>query len=253
MSELAHFLNAARFLTIVPVPSAETLAPDWLMRSSKYAPLVGLLVGAFSAAVLVAASQLWTGVIPALLAVAASVLVTGAFHEDGLADSFDALGGYTPQARLSIMKDSRIGTYGTLALGLSIALRIAALAIMPWHIAAVALVASHGSARLASVTVMNLVPYAPDATAPKIAFPTDRLRPSEMIVAFACALAAYAGLIWVSWPAALAAAMLGIVLAAYAARLTVRLIGGYTGDVLGAIEQLFELAVLLAVAAVWNR
>jgi adenosylcobinamide-GDP ribazoletransferase len=252
MSEWSNFLHAVRFLTIVRVPSEQALAPDWLMRSSKYAPLVGALVGAFSAAVLVAASQLWSGIIPALLAVAASVLVTGAFHEDGLADSFDALGGYTHAARLAIMKDSRIGTYGVLGLALCIALRIAALAVLPLPIAAAALVASHGSARLASVTVMNLIPYAPEAIAPKIAFPTDRLRPAEMILALAFTLAACTGLIWISWPAALAAVMLGTVLAAYIARLTVRLIGGYTGDVLGAIEQMFELAVLLGVAAAFR-
>jgi adenosylcobinamide-GDP ribazoletransferase len=252
MSELARFFDAVRFLTIVRVPSAESLPPDWLVRSSKYAPLVGLLIGAFSALVLLAASQLWTGAVPALLAVAASILVTGAFHEDGLADSLDALGGYTPQARLTIMKDSRIGTYGTLGLGLCIALRVAALAILPPPIAAAALVASHGSARFASVTVMSLVPYAPEAAAPKIAFPTDRLRPAEVMVAFAFALAAGAALIWLSWPAALAAIVTGAVVAAYLARLTVRLIGGYTGDVLGAIEQMFELAVLLAVAATFR-
>jgi adenosylcobinamide-GDP ribazoletransferase len=252
MSEWTNFLHAVRFLTIVRVPSEPAIEPDWLMRSSKYAPLVGALIGAFAAAVLVAASQLWGGIIPALLAVGASILVTGAFHEDGLADSFDALGGYTRQARLAIMKDSRIGTYGVLGLGLCIALRVAALAALPLPIAAAALVASHGSARVASVMVMNLVPYAPQATTPKIAFPTDRLRILEVVVTLAFGLAACAGLIWMSWPAALAAVALGTVLAAYIARLTVRLIGGYTGDVLGAIEQMFELAVLLAVAAAFR-
>jgi adenosylcobinamide-GDP ribazoletransferase len=252
MSEFARFLDAARFLTIVPVPSAASLPPDWLMRSSKYAPLVGLLIGAFSAFVLLAASQVWTGVIPALLAVAASILVTGAFHEDGLADCFDALGGYTREARLTIMKDSRIGTYGTLALGLSVALRIAALAMLPVPLAVAALVASHGSARVASITAMNVVPYAAEAAAPKIAFPTDRMRWPEFILAYAFGLAACAGLLWLSWPAALAAVAAGSVLAVLAARLALRLIGGYTGDVLGAIEQLFEVAVLLAVAACWK-
>jgi adenosylcobinamide-GDP ribazoletransferase len=202
--------------------------------------------------VLLAASQLWTGVIPALLAVAASILVTGAFHEDGLADCFDALGGYTREARLTIMKDSRIGTYGTLGLGLCIALRVAALTMLPLPVAVAALIASHGTARAASVTAMNLVPYAPEATGPKIAFPIDRMRWSEFAVAYAFGLVACAGLIWFSWPAALAAVAAGTALAVLAARLALRLIGGYTGDVLGAIEQLFEVGVLLAVAAVWR-
>jgi adenosylcobinamide-GDP ribazoletransferase len=251
MSELTHFRHAMRMLTIVPLPSEKSFEPDWLPRAAKYLPLVGLLIGAFLAAVLLAASQVWSGVVPALLAVTAGVVLTGAFHEDGLADSADSLGGQSPEARLTIMKDSRIGSYGTLALGLSFALRIAALATMPPSLAAAALVAAHAGGRCAGVMLINWVPYVADRVG-KIVQSDDPLRTGEILLACAFALIGFAPLVVIAWPAGLTAALAGIVLTVAVARLAMQLIGGYTGDVAGAIEQLFEVAVLLAVAA-WSR
>jgi adenosylcobinamide-GDP ribazoletransferase len=253
MSELTHVLHAVRFLTIVPVPDAEHLAPDWLPRSAKYFPLVGLLVGLLSAAVLALASQLWTGVVPALLAVTASVLVTGAFHEDGLADSADSLGGRTPEARLAIMRDSRIGSYGTLALGLSVALRTAALSIAPLPIAVASLIAAHAGGRLAGVLTMARLPYAADPAAVKILHSAEPFRRNEQAIGCAFALIAFVPLCLMAWPAALCGAAVGAGLALATAWLAARLIRGYTGDVLGAIEQLVDVAVLLAAAAAASR
>ena len=253
MSELGHFLHAVRFLTIVPVPDAERLEPDWLVRSAKYFPLVGVLVGVLSAAVLDLASQAWSGLVPALLAVSASVLLTGAFHEDGLADSADSLGGRTPEARLAIMRDSRIGTYGALALGLSVAIRTAALAIAPLPIATAALVAAHGGGRLAGVLTMARLPYAADPAAGKIVHSTDAFRTREQAIACAFALIGFVPLCLLAWPVALAAVAVGIALAIVTACLYARLIRGYTGDVLGAVEQVFEIGVLLTAAAAWSR
>ena len=159
MSELTHFRHAVRLLTIVPLPSEKSFEPDWLPRAAKYFPLVGLLLGALLAAVLLAADHIWSGVVPALLAVTAGVLLTGAFHEDGLADSADSLGGQTPERRLAIMQDSRIGSYGTLALIASVGLRVAALAAMPPWLAAAALIAAHAGGRCAGMLLINTVPY----------------------------------------------------------------------------------------------
>lgn len=137
MSEMEHFRNVVRFMTILPVrPTAGEIAPDWLTRCLKYSPLVGIGIGLASGIVLLIATELWNETIAAMLAVATSIALTGALHEDGFADTFDAFGGgFTVEKRLTIMKDSRIGTYGALALGLNVALRIAALAVLtPWQL-----------------------------------------------------------------------------------------------------------------------
>jgi adenosylcobinamide-GDP ribazoletransferase len=238
------------FLTIVPTPQTENIERDWLPHSVRYFPLVGLLVGVLSAAVLLLASQVWTGVLPALLAVAASALVTGAFHEDGLADTVDSLGGYSREARLLIMTDSRIGTYGALALGFCVALRVAALAALPPLVAAFALIAAHAGARFAAMVVMTLLPYAKNPADGKVAHAKEPPGAAEYRPAIVFALLAAAPLALTAPVALGAAAIAGAVLAAGLARLARRLIDGYTGDVLGATEQLFEVGFLLAVAAV---
>jgi adenosylcobinamide-GDP ribazoletransferase len=105
MQEFKRFPNALRFLTIVPVPSSDVMEQDWLTRSAKYFPAVGLSVGAVAAAILLLASEIWNGAIPAMLATAASIALTGALHEDGLADTADGFGGErTKDKRLEIMK-----------------------------------------------------------------------------------------------------------------------------------------------------
>src|SRR5262245_21797386 len=124
MSETAAFFDALRLLTRLPVGSRESLGPDWLDEAARYFPAVGLVVGALTALVLVVASHFWPAWIAAALALAASIAITGAFHEDGLSDTFDSFGGSTVEQRLAIMKDSRIGTYGALALVFSVLLRI---------------------------------------------------------------------------------------------------------------------------------
>jgi adenosylcobinamide-GDP ribazoletransferase len=133
MNGSSEFLNALRFMTIVPVPLSDAaIEPDWLSRCAKYFPVVGIGIGLASAVVLLLAGRVWGPVVGSLLAVTASIVVTGALHEDGLADTADGLGGgASVEKRLAIMKDSRIGTYGALALVLSLSLRVTALADMP--------------------------------------------------------------------------------------------------------------------------
>jgi adenosylcobinamide-GDP ribazoletransferase len=255
MSEYARILHAVRFLTVVPVSRAEPLEHEWLMRSAKYFPLVGILIGAFSATVLLAAAQAWSGLVPALLAVATGIAMTGALHEDGLADAADGLGGgRSRDARLAIMRDSRIGTYGALALGLCVAVRVAALATAPLHVAAAALIAAHAGGRMAAVCVMDRLPYGGDPVTAKIVYSTDRLRGYELVVALAFTGLGFTTLVVTApWWTSLAALVGGAALAIAMAWLAARLIGGYTGDVLGSVEQLFQVGVFLAVATVWAR
>ena len=246
--ETRLFLVALQFLTRLPVPSFDAFETSWLDRSAKYFPLAGLVVGAVTACILLAAAMLWTMPVAAVLAVGAGVVITGAFHEDGLADTADGLGGgLTRDRRLEIMKDSRIGTYGAAALGLTLALRVACLASLDPRAAALALVAAHTGARLAPLVMMRLTPYAGNADAAKAKPTATTLRAGELMFASAVALAVL--IITLGLPAAICALLAAVTLAAVIARLAVRLIGGFTGDVLGCMEQMAEIGILLAAAS----
>jgi len=245
---VALLIVAVQFLTRLPVPALRDFQPDWTARSARYFPLVGASVGLISAGVFVAASQIWSGLLPALLAIAAGILITGAFHEDGLADTFDGLGGgQTPARRLEIMKDSRIGTFGVLALGLTLAIKVAALAESPVWIGALSLIAAHAGGRVAAVTAMRLLPYAGDRDQAKVKPVADGVTTGEVFVGLAFAVLALIPLLLLAPIATAIAVAIGGLFAASIALMASRLIGGWVGDTLGATEQLFEVGFLLAV------
>ena len=245
--QIALFLCAVQFLTRAPIPPVKGFEPDWITRSARYYSLVGQLVGVASALVLLAAGQLWGTGVAAVLALGAGMLLTGAFHEDGLADTADGLGGGdTPERRLAIMKDSRIGTYGVAALVVLLGLKAAALSDLEPAAAALALVAAHGMGRAAAVVVMRFGCYASAGEAGKWSPPGRGVTTGEMLVALALTAWPVVVLPVVTVAIGLALGALAAATMAFAAR---RLIGGYTGDVLGAVEQLFEVGFLLGAAA----
>lgn len=211
-------------------------------------PAAGAVIGVIGAVILVLAGAVglppWAA---ALLAVGATAAASGALHEDGLADVADGLaGGFTRADKLAIMRDSRIGTYGTLALILSVGLRAAALTAIaaPWA-AAAALIAAHAGARACLPAVMRALPLArPDGLA------VDAGTPEPATVATGLGLGALIALVILGPGTAAVAVAAAAVAAAAMAALARRQIGGYSGDVLGAVEQAAEIAILLAVAAV---
>jgi adenosylcobinamide-GDP ribazoletransferase len=247
LRQLHLFFCALQFLTRIPVPPLRNFELGWITRSAKYFPLIGQIVGALSAGVFIAAESLWATPLPALLAIAAGLLITGAFHEDGLADTADGLGGGQDAAqRLTIMKDSRIGTYGVLALLIALAIKVAVLSSLPVATAAIFLLAAHGLGRTAAVIAMATLRYAGDPNAAKAKPVPDGVTRPECLLAVA--FGAWP-LLLMPAPTILPALALGGVLAILMALTARRLIGGYTGDVLGAIEQVFEIGFLLAAAA----
>lgn len=245
--QLALFLTAIQFLTRVPVPNLKDFQPDWTARSARYFPLVGALIGLASGGVLLAASQVWTGALPALLATGFGILLTGAFHEDGLADTADGLGGgQTPERRLEIMKDSRLGTYGVLALGLTLAIKVAALSQLAPAFILVALVAAHAGGRGGAVLVMRLFPYAGDRASAKVKPVAEGVSPGEVSVALLFAALAVLPAAFVAPVATAGAILAGSLCATLMALQARRLIGGWVGDTLGACEQAFEIGFLVA-------
>ena len=247
--ELVLFFCAVQFLTRLPTPRLRGFQPDWIVSSTRYFPLVGQLVGGLGAATLLSAAWVWTGWLPVLLALAVTILATGAFHEDGLADACDGLGGgQTADRRLEIMKDSRIGTYGALALIFSVAVRGVGLAALPPLDAALVLIAMQGVGRAAAVAAMAL-PYAGDPNAAKEGRPA---RPALINIVLAVLFAAWP-LVFLPPVAVAAALILGGAMALGLANLARRLIGGRTGDVLGGVEQLAEIGFVLGASAVLLR
>ncbi|CAN5727992.1 MAG: adenosylcobinamide-GDP ribazoletransferase [Ilumatobacteraceae bacterium] len=242
------FLAAVQFLTRIPVRLRR--APD-LAAAVVWFPVVGALVGGVAGVIVAGLEDFIAPSAAAALGVLAGVLITGAFHEDGLADFADAVaGGSTPERRLEILQDPRHGTYGVAALAGSIVLRIlcvAALAPSPAP-ALAGLVAAHSLGRGAAVAVMGWAPLArSDGLG---AAYTTRVGPAQAAIggAVAVALAALATGWW-AVPLTVAAALSAVVIVALARRS----LGGITGDVLGAIEQVAECAVLVGVTAFARR
>jgi len=253
--ELRLFFTAVQFLTRCPVPARVGHDPAWLNQCVRYFPIVGALVGASGAVAAIVASWWWPPMVAACFAVLTTVWATGAFHEDGLADTFDALGGAVPRERaLAIMKDSRIGSYGAVALVLSLGLRVSLLAALleaDRTAAVFALVAAHVMGRTGAVGVMASLGYAGDAEHAKAKPLATSVPMASTVIAVTSGLAAVTLLACADgrllrWGSALLASLL---LTLAVRRWFARRLGGYTGDTLGATEQCVEIVVLAMLSA----
>ncbi len=248
-----------RFYSRLPVPAlpgetAHTL-PDFRLVP-RALPLAALAIAL--PATLIALLAGLAGVnalLTAALAVTALVVTTGAFHEDGLADSADGLfGGHTPERRLEIMKDSRVGTFGALALGLSLLLRVSALAAIQqgagaWAAAAAVLVAAPWS-RVEGLRILATTPPTRrDGASASVGQPDRSVLPVAYGLSGALAL-----LLVAAGALPFAGVLIGLALSAlttlWLSRTAIRLIGGQTGDILGAAQQLGEIAIYLGLAIV---
>jgi adenosylcobinamide-GDP ribazoletransferase len=245
--ELDYFFAALRFFTRLPVPAWVGHSQDQLDHATRYFPLVGILIGCIGAGVTELTALALPVGIAVLLGMAATILATGAFHEDGFADSCDGFGGGWEKAQvLAIMKDSRVGSYATLGVGLLLLTKWNALleidAAFGPPFLALALVAGHAVSRLAPTALIYALDYVRDDDSSKSKPLGQRMAGSELAIAALCGLAPCLLLPMVDMLVALAAAALATFLAA---RYFVRRIGGYTGDCLGATQQVAELAFYL--------
>ncbi|MEM7692556.1 MAG: adenosylcobinamide-GDP ribazoletransferase [Pseudomonadota bacterium] len=243
--ELHYCACAIVFLTRIPLPLA-TFSNEDLPRATGYFPAVGVLVGGAAAVVFLLASSWWQPAIAGTLAIGSAILLTGAFHEDGLADTADGLGGgWTLERKLEIMKDSRIGTYGACALVLSLLLKVMALSSMNVSLVAPSLLAAHVAARWMILPLVMSLPYVSGATGSGASL-THGIPRRRFIAATAFSLA----VLYLAVPnhllTILGVALVVFLLARWFLR---RQLGGITGDTLGAVNQLTELTIYLLVAA----
>lgn len=264
MNGLRHYLLALQFFTRVPVTGALAqwagYTPQRFRASAGHFPGVGLLVGAVAAAVYAGAAVAlpatpWSPMVAAVLGTAASVWMTGAFHEDGLADLVDGLGGSPDRERaLEIMKDSRVGSFGVLALLLAVLGKVALLATLgslDLRLACAGLLLAHAVSRAPPLLLIRLLPHVGDTATSKSKPLADQIGARGLLCGAAWVALALAVAGMVLPGSSLAAAMLGAALAgAWMGRLLWRRLQGFTGDGLGATQQLAELACLLALVLV---
>lgn len=263
MQFIRHYLLALQFFTRVPVTGRLAAwvgySPEMLRRSAAHFPGVGWLVGGLAASlyallVQALADAAYAPLVLAVLVTVFTVLLTGAFHEDGLSDLADGLGGSHDRERaLDIMKDSRIGAFGALALVLALLLKVALLALLGAAdpaLACGALFFAHVLSRFTPLWLIRLLPHVGDTARSKSKPLADQISIAGLAVA---ALWALVGTALVVWWLPEARLWIGGGLAALLAwlwmwRLQARRLQGYTGDGLGATQQVCELAIYLGLA-----
>jgi adenosylcobinamide-GDP ribazoletransferase len=249
MSELRLLLTAVQYFTRIRVPDWVGHAQERLTGAIRYFPAVGVLVGACAAAVLWLTAQIFPAPLPAILSTVITVMLTGAIHEDGLADTFDGLGGGATRERaLEIMKDPRLGTYGAIALMLTLSLKVAALSNMPIWIAMTVLLSAHAYSRFCAVIVMFSARYVGNADRSRAAPLIGRMSAVDVFIA------ALFGIVPLMLVGALAivASLAALMLLALLLSWFVNRLGGYTGDTLGAAQQVTEVGFYLTIAATWK-
>ena len=237
--EWQAFWLAMGFLTRIPVPVTVDYSQRLMNQCSVYFPLVGLLLGGLYAGLYTLLAGFWSPQVCVLLVLGFHLWITGAFHEDGMADCADGLGGgYTVARRLEIMKDSRIGTYGAVALGVTLALKVALLTDMQpvW----LALLLAPAISRLTPLCLMRALVYVSDPDTSKSKPVAEGFSGQRLGVAVA-GVAALALVTGVALEALVAVVSVVLVWGA----MLRRSLGGYTGDALGASVILSELVFLL--------
>ena len=246
--ETTRYLVAQQFLTRLPTPSWITYEPGGLARAARYFPLVGLIVGGLSALTWMIFAPVLPSPLAAGLALAVLVLTTGALHEDGLADCCDGLGGGASREKaLEIMRDSQIGAYGAIGLVLTIGFRWAALSGFEVIEGAAAIVLAPVLGRGAMVVLLAFGAYARTEGAARDV--KDGVTKSELAIALIiCVLVTVmlAGLI------GLLILLAALVASALWLKWLTHRLGGYTGDGLGAAEQIVQVLTLLCLAVAWT-
>ena len=284
MNLLRHYLLAVQFFTRIPVTGALArwvgFSPAMLRASAAHFPGVGWLVGALVAGLsaglfAVLPERPMAALVVAVLGTVASVLITGAFHEDGLADVSDGLGGTSNRSRaLVIMKDSRVGAFGALALVLAVLSKVALLAligsvdpqVLVWGV-----FGAHVASRSFPLLLIRAMPHVGDDAGSKSKPLADQISGASLLVAGLWCMAALGAILALqavdsagavpNFVANTSLGTLALLLCGFAAnglawawmtRWFARRLQGFTGDCLGAIQQVGEIAFYLGLALTWR-
>ncbi|WGQ11402.1 adenosylcobinamide-GDP ribazoletransferase [Pedobacter gandavensis] len=255
--ELRIFFTAMMFYTQLPCPKWVDHNPDYMNKSTRYFPLIGWLVGGLSFLVFWLSNFLFGPEIAVILSLAAGVYITGSFHEDGFADVFDGFGGgWTKSKILDIMKDSRLGTYGVVALIFLFGIKYLALQKVAGHLQSPYLlllifITYHSLARLTAIQLTFTSKYSREDESSKSKPIAKSYSYKEVIGAYVFGLAPLAVLTTIHWQLIFVLVPL-ILLYLISQRYFNKWLDGYTGDCLGAVEQYAEVITLLTFLVIWK-
>lgn len=248
--EIEIFFTALMFYTRIPCPAWVTHDPVYLNKATRYFPLMGWITGGISALVYWSASFVFHAPLAVLLAMITSIFVTGAFHEDGFADVCDGFGGgWTKERILDIMKDSRTGAYGTIGVVLILLLKYICLVSINSYDIPLVLLAAHSSSRLFAVLLITLSNYVRENDDAKAKPLAKSITAAEIVPALVLGLlpmVLFGTLhVWILLVVPLLATV-------YLRWYFHKWIGGYTGDCLGATQQVAEILFYLSFIALWK-
>lgn len=249
-NQLHIFLTAVMFYTRIPVPRSLPYSDEMLNRSTRWFPFIGWIVGCIGAGIFYGLQFVFPVMLAILLSMIATIFVTGAFHEDGFADFCDGFGGgYTKEKILTIMKDSRIGTYGSIGLVGMLAVKFLSLSAFDFKLVPLVLVAGHALSRLMPVVVIFTSEYARADLESKSKPIGKKGKTIDLLMAI------FFGLFWLAFLPFLFSAIIVLALllvtVVFRKYITEKL-GGYTGDCLGALQQLSEVLFYLGLIAFQN-
>ncbi|GAB3519580.1 adenosylcobinamide-GDP ribazoletransferase [Photobacterium alginatilyticum] len=244
------FLIALAFFTRIPIPADTPYSTNRLNQANRYFGIVGIIVGIISAATYLMAVTLFPPALAVALAMICSLLVTGAFHEDGLADVFDGFGGgWEPVKKLEIMKDSRLGTYGAAALVMALGMKwvtLTAIADVAPYLPALLLVVMHSLSRVCAASLIFSYPYVREDQNSKVKPLANQQSQQDLWVLIATGLII---LLLLPLNTALAVVLVLTSTRFLCGKWFEQQLGGYTGDCLGAAQQITELAGYMTLLA----
>ncbi|UMB61120.1 adenosylcobinamide-GDP ribazoletransferase [Lutibacter sp. A80] len=247
--ELDIFFTAIMFFTRIPCPKWIDHSPEILNKSTKYFSLIGIIVGCFGALIYWGFSFLFPQTIAIIASMVATIWLTGAFHEDGFADVCDGFGGgWTKEKILTIMKDSRLGTYGTIGLVSMLVFKFTGLNYQPNQLI-ITIVAGHSISRFISAILLYLYPYVRDDITSK-AKPMGHAQKFSIVIwngLIALIPLFFYNTYWIFLtliPPFISMLLLG--------RFFKKWIGGQTGDCAGATQQVAEVIFYLSVLVLWK-
>jgi adenosylcobinamide-GDP ribazoletransferase len=254
--QLNIFLTAVMFYTRIPCPSWIDHSEDLLNKATIYFPFIGWIVGAFGALIYYGTAQILPLDIAVLISMIATILMTGAFHEDGFGDVCDGFGGgWTKEKILTIMKDSRMGAYGVIGLIMILGIKFLALkSCISISYVVFSLLIAHPLSRTVAVWMIFTMDYARENDADGKAKPVaQKLGFSEFMIALLFGLLPLSiGAFYEQNPFILTAILPLFLLKKYLEKYFIKWIGGYTGDCLGATQQIAEVVIYLSLLIIWK-